>query len=210
MRRNPNYRNSVLKHEISNVSGTPFFVVTSAPQTPRITPRAIITTFIKNSTQHIEIPTTPIGACARCRPTKPHYFVAPLLLPPPSNLPFLLSPLFLDYRVTIAVTSPERSMPGHTVLVASASREGGAHLILPCLFSFPRPLTGFFPFPSPFPDYRCHGSTVSRPMSVASEVKGRLCRHGRGGGCGRGPRVCNSAAVWLFNTPCASSPPLAF
>ena len=79
-------------------SRTPFFV-TSAPRTPRCGHH-------KNSTQR-HLPTTLSGARACCRP----HFVAPLILPSPSNLPFPLSlPLFPDYRVTVAVTPPERSV----------------------------------------------------------------------------------------------------
>ena len=86
--------------EVSNVSRTSF-VVTSAPRTPR----AIITTFIKtarhrdtnNSDWRLRpLPPAPIAAL-------PHYFVAPLLLPPPSNLPFSPPPPPLFTVLVLAI-----------------------------------------------------------------------------------------------------------
>ena len=65
----------------------------------------------------------------------------PLLLPPPSNLSFLLSLPFpglqSDHRRHAAKAEGARR---DTVPVAAVPREDGARLILPCLFSFPCPL----------------------------------------------------------------------
>ena len=131
MKRNPKYRNSFLKHEISNVSRTPF-VVTSAPRTPL----AITITFIKTA-RNIEISTTPTGARACCRPIS--LFCRASSPPPsPSNLSFLLSlPLFPDYRVTIVVTPPERGEHAGTHRPRRRRAEGGRrppHFAVPLLF----------------------------------------------------------------------------
>ena len=86
MKRNPKYRNSFLKDEISNVSRTPF-AVTSAPRT-----LAIILTFIKTAgnTNNSNLAPAPVAVLI---------FVPPLLLPLPSNLPFsCLPPPFLGLR----------------------------------------------------------------------------------------------------------------
>ena len=116
---------------------------TSAPRTPR----AIICHDVhKNRTQHLRyrtyqiryyLPTNPTGARACCRPTIPHYFVAPFLLPSSSNLPFLLSlPPFPDYRATIAVTPPERREHAGTRRPCRRRAEGGRpppHFAVPLL-----------------------------------------------------------------------------
>ena len=118
MKRNPKYCNRFLKHEISNVSRTPFVVTNKRAANPPCNHNDVHKN--SNITQR-HLPTTPTGARACYRP----HFVASPLLSLPLNLPFLLSlPLFPDYKVTAAVTPPERREHAGTHALRRRCAEG--------------------------------------------------------------------------------------